>query len=419
MPPFDARAEVGSGVARTPGEDYQRLKRAVAGELLPAAVVDLDAVERNATVILDKLEGTPVALRLATKSIRVPEVLRILLEMGHSRFRGLMTYSAAETLALSEMGFDDLFLAYPIGRAVEAQLLARVVSDGRRLAVVVDAVEQVRLLAEAARSAEVELPVCLDLDASWRPAWGKLHFGVRRSPLRDVHRAVALAEVIERVPGVRLVGLMAYEAQVAGLREHNPTSRQLDPIRRLIKERSVPHVAAFRSEVVAALEARGHAMTLVNGGGTGSLGTTPRDRSVTEVTAGSGFYCPHLFDHYAGLPLVPAAFAALPVTRHSDPDHITCFGGGYVASGPLGEDRMPVVHLPPGLAALDLEGFGEVQTPLRVLDGAAIPGVGDPVFIRHAKAGELMERFSEVLLVRGESVVGRARTYRGHGWSFG
>lgn len=404
---MDARAE------------YERFRRALEGELLPAAVLDLDALEHNARVVLAKLEGTDVTLRIATKSVRVPWVLSALLELGRGRFQGLMTYSAAETQALAQQGFDDLLLAYPIGRAVEARVLAELARAGRKLSVVVDCVEQVRLLGEAAKALDTELALCLDIDASWRPAWGRLHFGVRRSPLRDVHRAVALADLIERVEGVRLVGIMAYEAQVAGLREHNPTSRTLDPARRLIKERSVPYVAALRSEVAAALEARGHTLQLVNGGGTGSLGTTPRDRSVTEVTAGSGFYCPHLFDHYEGLPFRPAAFAALAVTRHSDADHVTCHGGGYIASGATGADRLPTVHLPRGLVPVELEGFGEVQTPLRIGDGALVPAVGEPVLIRHAKAGELMERFSELLVVRGERVERRVPTYRGHGWCFG
>ena len=192
----------------------------------------------------------------------------------------------------------------------------------------------------------------------------------------------------------------------------------MDPVRRLVKRRSRPLAANRRRKVVSALRAGGHRIHVVNGGGTGSVRSTGRDPSVTEVTAGSGFLCSHLFDHYDGLPLRPAAFFALPIVRRSDPNHVTCAGGGYVASGPAGPDRLPLVHLPAGLTPLPLEGFGEVQTPF-VLGSTAPPlHAGDPVICRHAKAGELAERFERYLLVRGGRVEGREPTYRGLGASF-
>ena len=143
---------------------------------------------------------------------------------------------------------------------------------------------------------------------------------------------------------------------------------------------------------------------------------TSHDGTVTEVTAGSGFFCPTLFDGYDDLPLEPAAFFALPVVRSSDPGFVTCAAGGFVASGPPGPDRAPRVHLPPGLSTVSLEGFGEVQTPFAVQ--GAQPVLGAPVLCRHAKAGELMERFNEALLVEGDAIVARSPSYRGLGASF-
>jgi D-serine deaminase-like pyridoxal phosphate-dependent protein len=80
-------------------------------------------------------------------------------------------------------------------------------------------------------------------------------------------------------------------------------------------------------------------------------------------------------------------------------------------------DRLPVVALPPGLALLPMEGAGEVQTPLRV-GGEVKLELGDPVFLRHAKAGELAEHFNEYLLLRGHRIETRAPTYRGLGQCF-
>jgi D-serine deaminase-like pyridoxal phosphate-dependent protein len=394
---------------------WERWKHVLAAERLPAAVVDMDAVDRNAARLLAAMGQAPVTMRLASKSVRVPGVLKHLLGID-PRIRGILAFSAYEAALLADRGFDDLVVAYPIARADEADAIARTTARGFRVAQVVDDIAQIPLLAEAGKRAGTVIGVCLDVDASWRPAG--THVGVRRSPIRDAAAAVRVANAAREAGHLRVDAVMAYEAQVAGMRDINPGSRALDPIRRWIKARSRPAVATLRRQVVAALREAGHEIRIVNGGGTGSIATTAADGSVTEVTAGSGFFCSHLFDGYLGLDLEPAAFFAIAVVRRSDPDHVTCMGGGIVASGEAGPSRLPVVHLPEGLVPLGLEGFGEVQTPFKVVRGPA-PRLGDPVLCRPAKAGEWLERFTEVLLVRGDAIVAREPTYRGLGACFG
>jgi D-serine deaminase-like pyridoxal phosphate-dependent protein len=396
--------------------DYARWKTALSGSRLPAAVVDMDAFDRNLKQLLDGLEGTPLTLRVATKSIRCTGLLRHIIEQGGPRIRGLMTWSAHECAMLAELGFDDMVCAYPVGRRDEAEVFARLAAEGRYVVAMVDDPHHVRLLAEAAQHAKVEIPLCIDLDVSWRPG-ADLHFGVRRSPVRDSEQVRVLAQAVAASDGVRLDGLMAYEAQVAGLQDRTRGSRLLDPVRAVIKSRSKPLAADRRGAAVATLKEDGFNLGFVNGGGTGSLRSTAKDPSVTEITVGSGFLCPHLFDGYPDLDLVPAAFFALGVVRSSDPDHVTCAGGGYIASGKAGADRSARVHAPAGIQPLEHEGFGEVQTPFLVT-GHIRPDVGDPVLCRHAKAGELMERFDEILLVRGDEIVSRMPTYRGLGGTF-
>ncbi len=170
--------------------------------------------------------------------------------------------------------------------------------------------------------------------------------------------------------------------------------------------------------VQAAEQACGHRLELVNGGGTGSLEATAADASVTELTAGSGLYCPTLFDGYRAFSARPAAWFALPVVRRPAPDVATCFSGGYIASGPVGHSREPRPVAPSGLSLLRAEGAGEVQTPVRG-DAARDLAVGDRVWFRHAKAGELCERFDRLHLVDGDRVVEQALTYRGEGRTFG
>lgn len=408
--------------------DYPRWCALLEGRRLPAAIVDLDALDRNLATLKSALRagskqvsGTAQALTLrpASKSIRHVGLMRHIMERGGDVFAGLMTFSAHECTHLASEGFDDFLMGYPVGRRDEADALAALTARGVTLRATVDCPSQVAMLSEAALAANTVLRLCIDVDCSWRPLQGRLHLGVRRSPIRTADAAVALARVIDDMPAVTLDSVLTYEAQVAGIQDHNRVAAALDPLKRFIKSRSRPLVRALRREVIEALRTDGHDIEVVNGGGTGSVEWTAADPYVTEVTAGSGFLCPHTFDGFQGLSIEPAVFFALAVVRRSDVDHVTCAGGGYVASGAPGPDRLPIVHLPTNLTPLTaLEGFGEVQTPLRVAEGTIAPQLGDPVLCRHAKGGELAERFAEYLLVRDDRIVDTLPTYRGQGLSF-
>jgi D-serine deaminase-like pyridoxal phosphate-dependent protein len=386
------------------------LTAALVDEALPAAVLDLAAFDHNVSVVRERL-APGVTLRLATKSVRCRQALSRALEALGDRGLGLMCYAPREVAWLAERGHDDLLLAYPVARPADARPLAAAAAAGATVSVVCDHEAQLGVLSRVAVHAGVELSVVLDIDGSWRV--GPAHLGVRRSPIRDPEAAVALADRVRSHEGLRLRGLMLYEAQVAGVRAHDPHKPWLAPAIRVVHARSRRLAAQRRVAVREALEAAGHRVELVNGGGTGSLDSSGHDGSCTEVTAGSALFCPHLFDG-CGLPLRPAAMFALSVVRSSDPGWVTVAGGGLTASGAIGPDRQPVVHAPAGLVPTATEGFGEVQTPLRVTDGPG-PSVGDVVLCRHAKAGELCERFEELLVVSGDRVVDRWSTYRGEG----
>jgi D-serine deaminase-like pyridoxal phosphate-dependent protein len=258
------------------------------------------------------------------------------------------------------------------------------------------------------------LRLCLELDGSWRPAG--VHVGVRRSPVHDPAAAGALAALIAKREGFRLVGVMCYEAQIAGLGDR-PKGR---PVRgaliRAMQAGSYAELLARRGAAVAAV--RAHAdLEFVNGGGTGSVAATAADPSVTEVAAGSGLYGPTLFDAYRAWRPQPAVLFALPVVRRPTPDLATVLGGGWVASGEASRTRLPTPYLPAGLRLISQEGAGEVQTPVRGPAAASLR-IGDKVWFRHAKAGELCEHVNSLHIVDGDRVVERWPTYRGEGYAF-
>lgn len=400
----------------SPHDRWQRLRRAVKDVPLPCALVDLDALERNARTLDAIARDHKKTLRLATKSVRCPRLIRMILDGGKGTVRGLMTYSATETAFLAGEGHDDLLLAYPTAQRSDAELLAGLCAKGKTVSVVCDDEAQLSVLAAAAALARTTLRICAELDVSFRPA-PRVHLGGRRSPLHTPADVVAFAARVRAFAQLRFDGVMAYEGHIAGSTDNNPFTPVMNLPKRVVKLLSKDKVARARAEAASALRAAGHQVRVVNGGGTGSLRWASDEDALTEVTAGSGYVDSQLFSYYRDLHLEPAAYFALQVVRRPAPGIVTCHGGGYVASGEAGVDRLPTPALPAGGSLIGFEGAGEVQTPVVLPRGVDV-ALGEPLFFRHAKAGELAEHFTEYLLVRGDRVVERAPTYRGLGHCF-
>jgi D-serine deaminase-like pyridoxal phosphate-dependent protein len=388
---------------------YEQLERIFADVDAPFALVDLDAMWSNAAEMLGRAMGTPI--RVASKSVRCRPLLEAILAHDPG-FRGLMTFTLPESLWLHEHGFDDLLLAYPTADRGTLAELARLDSDGAPI-LMVDSVEQLDLIEAAAARPARPLRVCIELDLGWWPLGGRAKIGVKRSPVRTPGQAQALAREIARRPGLELTALMGYEAHIAGLGDRPLGKRVQGTAIRVIKRLSAAEIAERRAAVVAAVREVAP-VQIVNGGGTGSIHTTRREDVITEITAGSGFYAPTLFDRYASFSLTPAAMFAMPVVRRPSASVATLLGGGYPASGPAGADRSPSPHLPRGLRVDALEGAGEVQTPVTGSAAASLR-IGANVYLRHAKAGELCERFNTLYLVRGGEIADEVPTYRGEG----
>jgi len=308
-------------------------------------------------------------------------------------------------------------LAYPSVDRVALRELA-LLETGTRPILTIDGVEQLELIESAIGPGGSSTPirVCIDLDAAWWAVGDRVKIGPRRSPIHSPGQAGSLAEQIVRRPRFELCALMAYEGHIAGVGDEPPGRRLRGALIRRIQQASVRELAERRAAAVEAVRAIAP-IEIVNGGGTGSLQTTSAEAAVTEVTAGSGFYAPTLFDSYSAFHLTPAAHFALPVVRRPGPCIATLLGGGYIASGGAGGDRLPTPSLPRGLELDSLEGAGEVQTPVRGAAADAL-AIGDNVYFRHAKAGELCERFDSLYLIEGERIVDEVPTYRGEGHCF-
>jgi D-serine deaminase-like pyridoxal phosphate-dependent protein len=392
--------------------DYAYYKEIFDGHPMPFAFIDLDLLDQNIRQVAARARGKQV--RLASKSIRSIAILRRIFA-ADSCFQGIMCYTALEAVYLASQGFKDLLIGYPAWNEQDITAIARATLDGAQITLMIDSVEHVERVEAIASRHGARLPLCLEIDMSMDVPG--LHFGVWRSPIRNAEQAKPIIERIKASSHVFLDGLMGYEAQIAGLGDNFPAQRAKNALIRRLKRRSIREIAERRAALVALVRSSGITPRFVNGGGTGSIDSTRDEAVVSEITVGSGFYAPALFDNYRDFRYQPAAAYAIEIVRRPQPSLYTCLGGGYIASGSVGPEKQPTPYLPRGAKLLSLEGAGEVQTPIRY-EGPLSLKVGDPIFMRHSKAGELCERFTHLYLVADGSIVDKVRTYRGNGQCF-
>jgi len=391
---------------------YEYYKEALSTVHKPCAFIDGELFQQNIHTIKDNANKKKI--RIASKSIRSVDILKMIFEVSPI-FQGVMCYTAEEAIFLHENGLDDLLIAYPIWNEKELRKICRLTKNGATITVMVDCMEHIERLEMIALEESGQFLVCVDVDLSTN-IFG-LHFGVYRSPLKTIEETVDFIERIVQSSYVTLDGIMGYEAQIAGVTDNDPSQKLRSSLIRLLKRKSSKIVIEKRELLVEQLNKRNIPLRFVNGGGTGSLHQTSKEEGVTEVTVGSGFYNSHLFDKYEALQLQPAVGFAIEITRIPQYNMYTCFGGGYVASGAVSKDKLPEIFLPKGARLTKNEGVGEVQTPI-VYDGPIDLNIGDPIFLRHSKAGELCERFHELNVIQDGKVTHTFRTYRGEGQCF-
>ena len=377
----------------------------------PFAWLDLTALDENIQAVNEACGDKKV--RIATKSIRSVEVLRYL-QQQLTNCSGFMTFTAAETLYLLEQGLDHLLLGYPSFEHQPLYDIAHYVAQGRDVTFMVDSVDQVKLLQKVAHQTSTDFQICIDINVS--TDYKLLYFGTKRSPIHSMETLTQFLQQLQQFECIRVVGCMAYDAQIAGVTDQTDAFFGLkSKLIQSLKRDAFPKITRLRQQLVAHVKYY-YDLQFVNAGGTGSMALLKLARDVTEITVGSAFFAPALFSQYEALQLQPAAGFALTITRKFSEDIIVCHGGGYVASGAVGKDKQPQFLEPDVYELTSLEGAGEVQTPI-IVKGRR-HDIGDTVYLRHAKAGELCERFKQLQVTRNGQYIGAISTYRGDGQCF-
>jgi D-serine deaminase-like pyridoxal phosphate-dependent protein len=398
-------------VIKSPEEKYALYKKALESTRLPALILDLDILNRNIEEIKTRAKG--MNIRIASKSVRSLEILKMVLSSS-DQFQGILCFSAEEAIYLSDNELDDLLIAYPTNQTSIIEKVIQKTAIKKNIKLMVDSISHVEKINEIAKKAQVVQPICLEIDMSMNLPG--LNFGVYRSPIKSIEEVIKIGKKIKELENVKLVGVMGYEAQIAGLGDRNPAQGLKNPIIRFLKRISIPKIENFRVSTINKIKELGIDLEFVNGGGTGSFESTIKDPSVTEVAMGSGLFSPTLFDYYNNFHYGPALFYGLEIARIPAKGMVTCNGGGYIASGTIGIDKVPTPYLPGGLHLTENEGVGEVQTPL-INKGQKL-NLGDPVFFRHSKAAEVCERFNEIRVYSKGEISNKVLTYRGDGQCF-
>lgn len=394
--------------------DYSYYNSILKGKHWPCAILDLDILEYNTHEILGEVESKKI--RIASKSIRSIEVLKKIISIKPEAFSGIMAFTIDEAFFLAENGFKDILVGYPTMQLGNIKKVADFLKKGVQVTLMVDLVEHIEAINEIGKEQDVIFPICLDIDMSVQ--FPGIYFGVLRSSL---NRKEALPPILSKLATsqyVKVIGLMGYEAQIAGVGDRKKGEIIVNSIVRLLKKKSIKKIAKRRHYFVNEIERfTGNSLKIVNAGGTGSINSSKNEEWVNEITVGSGFFSPSLFDYYKEFRYKPALFYAIEISRNPKDNVWTASGGGYIASGSVGKDKSPTPYLPMEIHLYKNEGVGEVQTPFKYKGDEKLK-LGEPIFFRHAKAGELCERFNELIVLSNGEIVNHFRTYRGEGKSF-
>ncbi|MFX1450322.1 MAG: alanine racemase [Promethearchaeota archaeon] len=387
---------------------YEDLKEIVKDRKYPFVICDIDAFNHNLEKVGKFLRKAKKTMRVCTKSIRVPELIK---KVEKEDFvNGIFAYNSAEVLFYAQnYQIKDILLGYPTYSKVDIEELCEAASmDGIDVSIMVDDIKHVKLLEEYAVKNNVQFKILIELDVSDN-FLGKT-VGVLRSPLREAHEVINLAKKVEGAKNLEFIGIMGYEAQNASLGDDKF-------LYRWVKKRSRKHVNIWRQSIVEALKKSGFQLEVVDGGGSGCFQETAAEESITEIGIGSLLFKPHIFDSIKSLnDFIPSLFFAIQIVRKPRNNVSTAFSGGYVSSGSV--RAFPKVVLPKNLKISKDEAFGEVQTPLFFNHRKRNLNLGDPVFCRFGKAGEPLEHFNEVHIFSNGEIIDKYKTYRGFGKRF-
>ena len=227
----------------------------------PALVVDLDALEGNLATMQQTVRANGIASRPHAKTHKCPAIARLQLEGGGV---GICVAKLSEAEAMFEHGITELLMTtsnvtpFKIQRA----MMLRKFCDGFIQAT--DTAENAQQLSDAAQAAGIVADVVVDVDP-----------GGHRTGITPGQPALMLAQLVDRLPHLRLRGMLCYD----GGSQH---VQGFDARRAQTLERLVP-----ASETFELFRRSGLSTEIFSGGGTGTYNIDHATPGLTDVQVGS------------------------------------------------------------------------------------------------------------------------------------
>ncbi|MFD3947910.1 alanine racemase [Streptomyces sp. NPDC058579] len=187
----------------------------------PYLVVDRDVLDRNIATMAKAAQERDLALRPHAKTHKCLEIAQRQIDLGAV---GLTVATVGEAETFRKVGFDDLFIAYPLWASGSRGTRLRALAEQTALRVGIDSVEGARMLARAMRGTDTE--VLIEIDS------GHHRTGVLPEDADEVALAAARA-------GLRVAGVFTFPGhgygpgrrQQAGADEADSLARAADVLR--------------------------------------------------------------------------------------------------------------------------------------------------------------------------------------------
>lgn len=225
----------------------------------PALCVDLDKLENNLARMGSYVQQHGLKLRPHAKTHKIPEIARMQIDSGAY---GLTIAKSTEAAVMAEAGIDHLLMAYPVYGAQKLKRLTEIARKGTHLTIAIDDANTLQPLAEAAAAAGVTFDILAELNV-----------GMNRCGLAAPEDLLALAQAIDRAPGVRFAGLNLYPGHISAKPEE--------------QQEHLRAVDECASSVIQQLAASGLACEVVSGGSTPTAFQSHHVRSLTEIRPGT------------------------------------------------------------------------------------------------------------------------------------
>ena len=341
----------------------------------PAAVLDLDAFDRNVAKMAERARTAGLALRPHSKSHKTSALARRQIGAGAV---GICCAKLAEAEAMAAAGIGQILVTSPIAgtaNAARAAALAAALPDFR---IVVDHPDAA---AELGAAAQGPIQVVIDIDV-----------GMGRTGCHDPEQAAAVARAIADQPSLRLLGVQGYGGSWQHIEGANARAAAA-------AEGMVKLTAA-----IAAIRAAGGTVDVVTGGGTGTFTADAAQGVLNEIQPGSYAFMDR--EYRDALKADPDGAFEQSLTIHSTvitanhPKWVT-LDAGLKAFSTDGPTPQPVT---PKFAAATYRFFGDEQG--MISRPAGEPTVrGERIAFAPGHIDPTLDRYDLMHLIQGDVLV--------------